>query len=65
MSHAANATPGPDGSDESQEDPRVGAVTSVAIGVAELRNPGYTTGHGAGRPGSASNPRLAQRSMQP
>jgi hypothetical protein len=43
--HPAAATPGPDGSDAVKK--ILGAVITVAIGVAELRNRGYGTGHGA------------------
>ena len=44
--HPSAATPGPDGSDAVKR--ILGSVTSLAIGVAELRNRGYATGHGAG-----------------
>jgi hypothetical protein len=38
------AIPGPDGSDAVKK--ILGSVTSIAIGLAELRNRGYGTGHG-------------------
>lgn len=38
----------------------LGSVTSVAIGVAELRNRGYATGHGAGSARVGLHPRHAQ-----
>ncbi len=49
--HPSSATPGPDGSDAVKK--ILGAVTTVTTGVAELRNRGYGTGHGASgrRPG--------------
>lgn len=40
----SSATPGPDGSDAVKK--ILGAVSSIAIGLAELRNRGYGTGHG-------------------
>ena len=43
--HPSSATSGPDGSDAVKR--ILGAVTGVAVGVAELRNRGYGTGHGA------------------
>ena len=43
--HPSSATPGPDGSDAVKK--ILGSVMSVATGVAELRNRGYGTGHGA------------------
>jgi hypothetical protein len=43
--HPSSSTPGPDGTDAVKK--ILGAVTSVAIGVAELRNRGHGTGHGA------------------
>lgn len=46
--HPSAATPGPDGSDAVKR--ILGSLTSVAIGVAELRNRGYGTGHGAAGP---------------
>ncbi|MDF2710347.1 MAG: hypothetical protein K0R62_5999 [Nonomuraea muscovyensis] len=42
--HPSSTTPGPDGSDAVKK--ILGAVSSIAIGVAELRNRGYGTGHG-------------------
>lgn len=46
--HPTTASPGPDGSDTVKR--ILGGVTTVATGVAELRNRGYGTGHGQGRP---------------
>lgn len=43
--HPSSATPGPDGSDAVKK--ILGSVTGVAVGVAELRNRGYGTGHGS------------------
>jgi hypothetical protein len=45
MLHPAQATPGPDGTDAVKK--ILGGVSAIAIGVAELRNRGYGTGHGA------------------
>lgn len=46
--HPSNAAPGPDGSDAVKR--ILGGISSVALGLAELRNRGYGTGHGtAGR----------------
>jgi hypothetical protein len=46
--HPSAATPGPDGSDAVKK--ILGGAATVALGVAELRNRGYGTGHGpAGR----------------
>ncbi|MEV7010232.1 abortive infection family protein [Streptosporangium sp. NPDC051022] len=42
--HPSSAIPGPDGSDAVKK--ILGAVSSIAIGLAELRNRGYGTGHG-------------------
>jgi hypothetical protein len=42
--HPSSATPGPDGSEAVKK--ILGAVSSIAIGLAELRNRGYGTGHG-------------------
>ncbi|MET8139882.1 abortive infection family protein [Sphaerisporangium sp. NPDC005288] len=42
--HPTSKAPGPDGSDAVKR--ILGSVSSVAIGVAELRNRGYGTGHG-------------------
>lgn len=42
--HPTSKAPGPDGSDAVKR--VLGAVSGVAIGVAELRNRGYGTGHG-------------------
>jgi hypothetical protein len=41
--HPSAAAPGPDGSDAVKK--ILGAVSGVAVGVAELRNRGYGTGH--------------------
>ncbi|MBK6871327.1 MAG: abortive infection family protein [Kineosporiaceae bacterium] len=46
--HPTTAQPSPDGSDGVKR--ILGAVTSIAAGVAELRNRGYGTGHGTGGP---------------
>jgi hypothetical protein len=46
--HPTTAAPGPDGSDAVKR--ILGGVTTVAGGVAELRNRGYGTGHGPGGP---------------
>lgn len=43
--HPSQLTPGPDGTDAVKK--ILGGVSSIAIGVAELRNRGYGTGHGA------------------
>lgn len=43
--HPSSTAPGPDGSDAVKR--ILGSVSSLAIGVAELRNRGYGTGHGA------------------
>ena len=42
--HPSSKTPGPDGSDAVKK--ILGAVSTIAIGLAELRNRGYGTGHG-------------------
>ncbi|MFI8085295.1 abortive infection family protein [Kitasatospora sp. NPDC086009] len=41
---ASAATPGPDGTDAVKK--ILGGVAAIAVGVAELRNRGYGTGHG-------------------
>ncbi len=41
---ASSVTPGPDGTDAVKK--ILGGVASIAVGVAELRNRGYGTGHG-------------------
>ena len=46
--HPTTASPGPDGSDAVKR--ILGGVTTVAAGVAELRNRGYGTGHGPSGP---------------
>jgi hypothetical protein len=43
--HPSNSTPGPDGTDAVKK--ILGGVSTIALGVAELRNRGYGTGHGA------------------
>lgn len=43
--HPSQQAPGPDGSDAVRK--ILGSLSTVAIGVAELRNAGYGTGHGA------------------
>ena len=55
--HPSAATPGPDGSDAVKR--ILGSVTGVAIGVAELRNRGYGTGHGAAGARVGLSPRHA------
>jgi hypothetical protein len=42
--HPSSATPGPDGSEAVKR--ILGGVSTIALGVAELRNRGYGTGHG-------------------
>jgi len=42
--HPSSAVPGPDGSDAVKK--ILGSVSGIAIGLAELRNRGYGTGHG-------------------
>jgi hypothetical protein len=42
--HPSAAVPGPDGSDAVKK--ILGSVSGIAIGLAELRNRGYGTGHG-------------------
>jgi hypothetical protein len=46
--HPTSALPGPDGSDAVKR--ILGGATTVATGIAELRNRGYGTGHGPGQP---------------
>lgn len=43
--HPSQSTPGPDGTDAVKK--ILGGAATIAIGVAELRNRGYGTGHGA------------------
>src|SRR6266699_4267340 len=45
--HPSTATPGPDGSEAVKK--ILGSVSGIAIGLAELRNRGYGTGHGPAR----------------
>jgi hypothetical protein len=42
--HPSSTTPGPDGSDAVKK--ILGAVSTIATGLSELRNRGYGTGHG-------------------
>ncbi|MGJ7874694.1 abortive infection family protein [Streptomyces rochei] len=44
---ASSVTPGPDGTDAVKK--ILGGVASIAVGMAELRNRGYGTGHGQAR----------------
>ena len=55
--HPNSATPGPDGSDAVKK--ILGGVSSIAIGVAELRNRGYGTGHGMAEAPAGLHPRHA------
>lgn len=43
--HPSQSTPGPDGTDAVKK--ILGGASAIAIGVAELRNRGFGTGHGA------------------
>jgi hypothetical protein len=52
-----SATPGPDGSDAVKR--ILGGVFNIAIGVAELRNRGYGTGHGMAEAPAGLHPRHA------
>lgn len=54
---AQSKASGPDSSDAVKR--ILGAVSSVAIGVAELRNRGYGTGHGPAGPRIGLRPRHA------
>jgi Abortive infection C-terminus len=45
--HPTSVSPGPDGSDAVKK--ILGGATTVATGLAELRNRGYGTGHGGGQ----------------
>lgn len=56
--HPSTATVGPDGSDAVKK--ILGAVVAVTNGVAELRNRGYGTGHGAGAERQGLHPRHAR-----
>jgi len=56
--HPSSATSGPDGSDAVKK--ILGSVTGVAVGVAELRNRGFGTGHGARSRRPGLHPRHAQ-----
>ncbi|MBW4718252.1 abortive infection family protein [Saccharothrix obliqua] len=55
--HPSSCSPGPDGSDAVRK--ILGAVTTIAIGLGELRNRGYGTGHGAAGPRVGLHPRHA------
>ncbi|WP_442874497.1 abortive infection family protein [Amycolatopsis sp. NBC_00438] len=57
--HPSAVQPGPDGADALKN--ILGGVSVIAIGLAELRNRGYCTGHGQARaPGRARRtPRTA------
>ncbi|WP_246037758.1 abortive infection family protein [Saccharothrix texasensis] len=55
--HPASAASGPDGSDAVKK--ILGGLTSAAIGVAELRNRGYGTGHGPAQAPVGLRPRHA------
>jgi hypothetical protein len=46
--HPSSLTPGPDGTDAVKR--ILGGVSSIALGVAELRNLGFGTGHGSAGP---------------
>jgi hypothetical protein len=55
--HPSSAAPGPDGSDAVKR--ILGAVATIASGLAELRNRGYGTGHGAASTRVGLRPRHA------
>lgn len=55
--HPSTSSPGPDGSDAVRK--ILGAVTTIATGLGELRNRGYGTGHGAAGPRVGLHPRHA------
>lgn len=55
--HPSSAAPGPDGTDAIKK--ILGGVSSIAIGVAELRNRGYGTGHGSAGPRTGLSKRHA------
>lgn len=55
--HPSTATSGPDGSDAVKK--ILGGLTSAAVGVAELRNRGYGTGHGPASAPVGLHPRHA------
>jgi hypothetical protein len=55
--HPSSATTGPDASDAVKK--ILGSVSGIAIGVAELRNRGYGTGHGAASSRTGLRPRHA------
>ena len=52
---------GPDGSDAVKK--ILGSVSGIAIGVAELRNRGYGTGHGAATSRTGLGPRHTHRAV--
>lgn len=55
--HPTSAAPGPDGSDAVKK--ILGSVSGIAIGLAELRNRGYGTGHGTASAPVGLGPRHA------
>ena len=55
--HPSSTTPGPDGSDAVKK--ILGSVSGIAIGLAELRNRGYGTGHGQATTPAGLGPRHA------
>ena len=56
--HPISRSPGPDGTDTVRK--ILGAATTIATGVAELRNRGYGTGHGQGTVRARLSPRHAR-----
>ena len=54
--HPSAAIPGPDGSDTVKK--ILGSVSGIAIGLAELRNRGYGTGHGPAQAQAALEPAM-------
>ena len=56
--HPTSRSPGPDGTDTVRK--ILGATTTIATGVAELRNRGYGTGHGQGTVRARLSPRHAR-----
>lgn len=56
--HPSDVTEGPDGSDAVKK--VLGAASTIASGLSELRNRGYGTGHGPGRSRSGLGPRHAR-----
>lgn len=55
--HPSSVTAGPDGSGALKK--ILGSVSGIALGVAELRNRGFGTGHGASTPPTGVEPRHA------